>query len=591
MFWLQLALFSLALAYSAEELDPVDVTATKELSDFHLGSVETVSTGKTSSALMNEAIGATLGVATSQNGGPGSRTSYFIRGTEARHVSFTIDGLKINDPSNTDRQFDAAFLTSPFIREVTLYKGPQAVLFGSDAMGGLVDMRTRKGEAAPVTRFQLSGGSFGTFDTTLSQDWQVKESKGTLTWTSFRTDGISRLNKKRHRATERDGADLTQLTSSSAHSWNEKWHTDFLASFVRGNNELDGFADDNSHDKSRSDQYLIQQRTGHDLSGSSMVSLRNGISRHQRKINTLSVGENSYEGDLIQNELLFNKERKSFKFLGGFSNEKELFDQNDLDRGAELNSVFSQISLKDGPFTFQGGLRGDHHSRYRSYYTGSSGISLKLSDYTMAIQYSQGFKSPSLYQLYAEPIFGLPIGNKDLRPEKNNAIEGRWAFEKKEFKLDLVWFRNTLSNLIIFTNEGYKNQPRFLTEGVELSAGVNSRSFRLRPYVALQEFKEEKGPVLRRPTRSIGADVGWLPKEGLEFYVQFRQNNKREDLDENGNTIKLNGYETITLGTLLKHKLHEFGVRILNITDKNYEDLYGYSVMPRSLFVHFGTSI
>lgn len=589
MFWLSFVLFFIFPVFAAEKLATIQVSASKEISDFHMGSAENLSLEKKNTVLISESIKASPGVSTSENGGPGSRTSYFIRGTEARHVSFTIDGLKVNDPSNTDRQFDAAFLTSPFLQETTIYKGPQAVLFGPDALGGLVDMRTRKGKNAPETRLQLGGGSFGTADATLSQDWQVNENRGTLTWTSLRTDGISRLNKKRFSATEKDASDMTQLTSSSAHTWDDKWHTDLLASFVRGNSELDGFTDDNSHDESSSDQYLLQQRTHHELPGHSMVSVRNGLSRHQRKLKTLSVGKNSFEGDLIQNEFLFNKERSHYKLLAGLSTEKELFDQSGFSEEAELTSVFSQTSLKSGVISLQGGLRADHHSRYRSYYTGSAGISVRPNDHTLSAQYSQGLKSPSLYQLYAEPLYGFPIGNKDLKPEKNNALEVRWSYEKEEVEIVFAWFRNNLSNLIIFTNQGYKNQSRFVAEGVEVSAGLKSQYFSLRPFLSLLEFKEEQSPVLRRPTQGLGIDASWFPEQSIEIYTQFRQNNERQDLDESGSIVKLNGYETFNVGGLLKRKKQEYGIRVQNLTNRQYEDLYGYSVMPRSLFLHYGT--
>ncbi|HXH75776.1 MAG TPA: TonB-dependent receptor plug domain-containing protein [Bacteriovoracaceae bacterium] len=586
MFWPIIILLS-GICYAAEELDPVEVTATKELSEFHLGSSQSLQTETNSTVLLNGSVDDATGVVSSQNGGPGSRTSYFIRGTEARHVSFTIDNLKLNDPSNTDRQYDAAFLTTPFLRDITLYKGPQAVLFGSDAMGGLVDMRTRKGENAPETRATFNAGSFGTADASLSQDWHSKKGKGTLTWTSFRTDGISRLNKKRFNAKERDAADITQLTSSSTYSWNQKLETDLLVSFLRGNNELDGFMDDNTHDKSRGDQYLLQQRTHQEVSAHSTISLRNGFSRHQRNLKTLSVGENSFAGDLIQNELLFNFEKGDLKLITGVAIEKEQFEQSGANEYADLNSAFVQTSLKKGSFTWQGGLRADSHSRYGHYYTGSTGLSYEVAESVVALQFSQGFKAPSLYQLYADPLFGAPIGNKDLMPEKNNAVEARWTYGI----LDVAVFRNALSNIITFTNQGYRNQERFVAQGIELAADFKQHSFRLRPSMTMQEFKEEKTPVLRRPTSSLGLDASWFPYESLELFTKIRAFNHRNDIDENGSLVKLHGFETVSLGSKLSWSEHEYGVQVLNLTDREYEEVYAYSIMPRSLFFHYGISL
>jgi len=356
-----LLLFILIIPAFAEELDAIEVKADKELSDFNLGSSDSLNEQdlqRNHSTLISDSISSLNGVTPSQNGGPGGRVTYFIRGTEARHVSFTIDSLRINDTSNTDRQFDSAFLSSAFLKDLTLYKGPQAVLFGSDAMGGLIDMETRKGENAPETRLSINGGSFGTFDSSLSHDWKTQKNQGTLTWSSMRTDGLSRLNKKRFNATERDGADMTQLTSSSQHRWADSWQTDFLFSFLRGNNELDGFTTDSANEESRNDQYMVQQKTGYDIDAHSAVSLRTGLSRHQRLIKTESVGKELYDGDLIQSEFLHNYERGSFHLLSGFASEQETFENRNLDKVANLHSLFLQSGFTEK--WFQDSTRGEN---------------------------------------------------------------------------------------------------------------------------------------------------------------------------------------------------------------------------------------
>jgi vitamin B12 transporter len=235
-------LYSLSLLADVELL-PVEVSGLKELNSFSLS--DQVSIGE--EELRNHPIGLIStdlekipGVIASQNGGPGGRISFFIRGTESRHVSFILDGLKINDTSNTDRQFDSSFFTSPFLKEITVSKGPQAVLYGSDAMGGLIELKTRKGERAPETRLNISGGSYGTMSSSLSNDWKTTKHNGSITYSTFHSDGLSRLNKKRFNAKEQDATDITQALSSSEHRWGNKTQTDLLAGFLRGKSEQDG---------------------------------------------------------------------------------------------------------------------------------------------------------------------------------------------------------------------------------------------------------------------------------------------------------------------------------------------------------------
>lgn len=588
MFWLAVVWLSLQLPASADDLFPIDVAASKELADFHMGGASTIVPRREQGALLAPAVDAVPGVTAAQNGGPGGRTSFFIRGTEARHLSFTIDHLKVNDPSNTDRQFDAAFLTTPFLKEATLYKGPQTVLFGSDAFGGLMDLRTRKGESAPETRLDLNAGSFGTVNASLSQDWIAGSHQGTLTWTGMRTDGISRLNRKRFSATERDGAQVTQLTSSTRHHWAPPTATELLLSFNRGHSELDGFVDDNSHDRSRSDQYLLQQRTGHALNSRTLVSLRNGLARQQRELRTLAVGENSYQGELFQNELLVEHEGEGFKLLSGVASDQERFDQGDGERRAELNSGFLQAAFKRAGWTLQAGGRGERHSLYKTYSTGSAGVSWEGEGQRLGLQYSQGLKAPSLYQLYAAPLFGAPIGNRDLGPERNLAWELLWAKKGTTHGVEVSLFRNELSSLITFTNQGYINQDRFVAQGLEVQGEVNWKRFRVKPSATYQEFKESRTAVLRRPYQSAALEVGYFPLEKWELFSKLRAYGSRKDVDPAGNVVKLNGFETVNLGVRYKRGAWTLGAEVVNLLDRSYEEIYGYGVLPRSYFLHLG---
>lgn len=586
-----LLLILLSLPAFSEELEAIEVTATKDLSDFSLGSYGTLTEmdlERQHSNLLSDSITNMSGITPSQNGGPGGRVTYFIRGTEARHVSFTIDSLRINDPSNTDRQFDSAFLSSSFLKGVTLYKGPQAVLFGSDAMGGLVDMKTRKGENAPETRLRLNGGSFGTFDSSLSHDWKSQKNQGTLTWSSMRTDGLSRLNKKRFNGSERDGADMTQLSSSSQHAWAPAWQTDFLFSFLRGNNELDGHTTDNDNDESRNDQYLIQQKTGYDINNHMAVSLRNGLSRHQRNIKTQVSGVDLYDGDLIQNEFLYNYEKNGLQFLTGLASEQETFENRNLEKKASLHSLFFQTGLTKNGVKAQLGMRAEKHSRYGDFQTGSAGIGYTLGSETLSLQYSQGFKAPSLYQLHGPSLFGFPVGNDDLVPERNHAYELRWAHDGESLKTEINLFQNRLANLITYSNQGYMNQGKFTAEGIEARADWILDKFSLRPSFMHQQFKDEESVILRRPLNQYGLELAYFPMERLELFTKYKFYDSRKDVDENGNVVKLNEFDTVDLGTRMTSGRNEYGIQILNLFDREYEELYGYSVMPRAVFVHYG---
>lgn len=577
------------------ELDKIQVSAQKDVSDFNFSIPATISTSELENApsgLIAPHLNQIPGVIASQNGGPGGRVSFFIRGTESRHVAFTLDGLKLNDASNVDRQFDSAFMSSPFLKSIEVHKGPQSVFFGSDSMGGLIEMTSRKGDHAPETRVNFNGGSFGTIDTSISNDWFSGRHQGTITGYRFHSDGISRLNKKRFNATEKDSTDTTQLVSSSRHQWNSRLDTDFLFSFLRGENELDGNSADNSNDESRNDQYLIQQKTNYRLNSFSAVSLRNGINRHHRIIDAEYLGTNYeylYEGNLIQNEALYKYDNQALSFLGGLATEHEAVQVKDLDKTFDLHSLFIQSSYKFSQLKVFGGLRGENHVRYGNFLTGSAGLAYFMNSHSFFLQYSQGYKAPSLYQLYGPSYPGYIVGNSDLVPEFNRSWETGWSFKHKAFDASATLFQNRLSNLITFVEtQGYFNQSRFITEGVELFGKFKQESYQLMGSFTHQAFRLQETEVIGRPLNTLAGGLAVFPSDRSEVSVKGRWFSSRKGQKDLNTVIKLNGYEAFDLGYRYIFPDIDLGVQLLNVLNREYEELYGYSVLPRSIFFHTG---
>lgn len=585
MSWITILFCALISSAFAEDLDPIEVKASKDIERFTFSSSSEIKTHELEKALplISDPLEKVSGVIPSQNGGPGGRVSYFIRGTEARHVSFTLDGLKLNDTSNTDRQFDAAFMLSPILREVNVYRGPQAVLYGSDAMGGLIELQSRKGENAPETRLNLLYGSFGTYSHSLSNDWSSEKQNGTLTWSRFHSDGISRINEKRFNADEKDATDITQLTSSSEHRWLAKVQTDLLFSYLNGKSEQDSFGDDNSFDKSRNDQYIAQQKTNLELNDDSAVSLRTGFSRHQRKNRDVFSGYESYNGDLVQHELIHRSEFNNVGIITGLSSENESLKIKNLNRSFDLHSAFLQSSFEKEKFKMHAGVRAEKHTRYGSFQTGAAGAAYG----PVSLQYSQGFKAPSLYQLYGPDLFGGPVGNSGLKPETNHFLEASYKLKQDNLEGAVNLFQNRLSNLFDFINgTGYENQKRFIAEGIEFEGKIKSRKFETAGSFTHQQFRKEKTTVLRRPYNAANLSFSFFPQDTLELNATGRWFSSRKD--SASGIRKLNGYEVLDLGIRKIWEKDEAGIQIKNILNREYEDIFGFSTLPRSIFLSYG---
>src|SRR4029077_5171657 len=99
-----------------------------------------------------------------QTGGPGGVTSVFIRGTNSNHTKVLIDGIDVSDPSNSTGAFDFGQLLTPDIERIEVLRGPQSGLYGSDAIGGVINIITRSGSGPMTLAAGLEGGSFETFN-------------------------------------------------------------------------------------------------------------------------------------------------------------------------------------------------------------------------------------------------------------------------------------------------------------------------------------------------------------------------------------------------------------------------------------------
>ena len=593
-----LLLFSLS-AFAQDQLETINVSANgdKNPEAYTFGDTTTFDEEQikeTSSPFISELLKSVPSLFVAQAGGAGSATSFFIRGTESGHTAIMVDHLKVNDPSSVNRAFNPAFTLSPDLDEVIILKSPQPVLYGSDAIGGVILFKTRKGPKTgekPQTLISVGAGSFSTFQETLRQDWQTQKHQGTVTGTHYKTMGISRLNKKRVKdSSERDGAEVVSVGSSSVHKW-ATLETDLLIKFVHGETEYDGYSStfdyaDDKNNRSYNDQYLLQHKTRKKFDIGT-VQLRQGLNRHQRK-DLAGTSQTNNEGSIFANEMTLVNKFGQFESTSGVALEHETFTSADVDRNFDITNLFLHAKYNLEKWSFHSGARADHHSRYGNFSSGSAGINYKLIEsIDLFAQYAQGMKAPTLYQLYAPGSFFGPLGNKDLRPEKNKTTEVGVKFKSDLANLSVTAFQNNLDSLITYSQaNGYANQGHFIAQGIETSLDIPfSDKFRLAAGYTHQKYLSSVIP-LRRPQNSATGTLFYMPIEGLEFYLRERFMSSREDIDAFENRVKLNPYRVSSAGGRWSKGAYELSLSVENIFDVQYEDLYANSIMPLSFWTN-----
>jgi vitamin B12 transporter len=607
---------------SAASFDEVVVTATRIPTAARevAGSVTVITRRDIESRgapMVADLLSSVPGVEVVRNGGPGI-ASVFLRGSKSEATLVLIDGVEANDPGNPSRSFDFSTLTSDDIERIEVLRGPQGVLYGSNAVGGVVNIVTRRGEGPTSLRLTGEGGSFG------SRRESVRVARGGDTSFSL---GLSRLDSGGISAAsgwrgnpERDGTHETVFSGRLGVKPSPRLDLDLS---VRGEDarlDLDEsnaltyvFADDpNSTSRGRKGFLKGQARWqaadgwkqtfGLSLAGdrrenrnlpdpvnpADFTADYRGSRRALEWQNevTLAPGHRLLAGVQAAEERASSKTAYSDPF---WSASEEMGGKEARDTGWYAQE---QWSLDCG-FSGAAGVRLDRHSRFGDQVTWKVAPVQNLSAAGLRLKgtYGTGFSAPTLYQLYSPQY-----GNPGLGPETSRGWD--LGVEKEmaggAASAGLTWFFSSTTDLIDFfptspvTSE-YRNIKKAEAKGVEaiLSAALG-RGFSLKGgYTATRARDLVTGSdLLRRARDRTSADLSWRGGSGSSALLSLVRVGKRPDRDFStwpAADVTLPPYTLVGFsGALPLNPTFTATLRIENLLDERYEEVLGYGSPGRA---------
>ena len=556
-----------------------------------------------------------------QNGGVGGATSIFLRGANSEHTLVMIDGVEVNDPISPGRSYDFAHLTVDNIERIEVIRGPQSTLYGSDAIGGVVNIITKKGEGKPKFFLSAEGGSFTTFREATGISGGNKWVNYSFGLSRFDTEGISTASKKDGNY-ERDGYENTSLSAKLGFKPMDNLGIDFILRYMDAKTDLDNFAGVGGDDPNyvqKSNQFLFKTQVGlslFDQVWSQKLGL--ALNDHNRDIKNKKDSQHpfdyekgGYDGQLLKfdwqhhlqlhktNALTFGLEyereegKSKYYWESLWGPGQSIFPK----KTANIKGYYIQdeIKLWDRLFATLG-IRIDDHSRFGSEttYRVAPAYLIKETDTKIKGTFGTGFKAPTLYQLFAPATLWGPIGNKDLKPEKSKG----WDFgvEQNFFKnrvtLGATYFRNDFKDLIQFDwGQGYINIAKAKTEGVELFASakpIDDLTLRINYTYTDTEDKTTGEALIRRPKNKIGFDINYHFLNNGNVNLGVIYVGKRDDLDFSispSRRVKLDQYTLVNLAVSydITKNFQLFG-RVENLLDKEYEEVKGFGTPGLSFF-------
>ncbi|MEE8405281.1 MAG: TonB-dependent receptor [candidate division Zixibacteria bacterium] len=551
-----------------------------------------------------------------QSGGTGTLTSLFLRGANAHHTLVLLDGISLNDPSSPNNAADLSNLRTENISRIEILRGPQSVLYGPEAIGGVVQLFTKTGSDKSELSFSSETGSFNSLNFKTGLIGSYKKLSYSLSATFLETDGISAADAD-DGATENDGYKNSQLSSRLDFHFSEALNLRLTGRYTDSKSDIDktsGVLDDPNYVSDQKEQQygarLIHRPANsswrHQLSLSVTDIKRNSFDTYDvdhpsdsqstftsgeriaiswqsslqiARRNALTIGIESERSEFSSN-LFFRSSFPDFiSIIGG---------EHAWNRGVY---IFDQAQIGEKLF-LTAGARLDEHKQFGSTGTYRITAAYLLDEIRARLRavIGTGYKAPSIFQLYHPSPF---IGNPDLLPEKSQSWEigAEHEFAAELFTFSITYFDNNYKDLI----QGTENLAEASSHGLEASLELKSDQFRSRIDYSYtrSEDKTTGQELIRRPARKLVLLASYQPGQSLTLNMTARHVGERDDLDFRpfpAKRVTLESYTVVNLAAsyVLSQNLQLTG-RIDNLFDEDYQEVLTYGNIPVS--AHFGIKV
>ena len=530
-----------------------------------------------------DAISSSPGVTAKKNGSFGGVGSVRIRGASSSQTLVLIDGIPVNDASSPGGGYNFEYLDTSNIDRIEVLRGSQSTLWGSDAIGGVVNIYTKSADKNSINLLSEIG-SFGLRKINSELGIVSNSSKFLFLVDDTSLDGISKADKKDGNV-EKDGFETNSYSFKGDIDLNNI-QIKGLLSYIKSDVEYDSFGFvtgvQDGDERSITEEFIGNLTIKFNLFDDKLV-------------NTFSVNQSDISRDYFTNDNLTfgaDGERKLYRYQGntGFGEFNKIafgIEKEESSVNADKLSIDSYFFLyqfqpiKD--LVISAGIRNDDNKGFNSKTTRKISAAYRVfENLSIKTSWGEGFKVPTIFQT---TFFccGAESANTNIRPEESTSYDLGFDFSLKDkFSFSLVYFKKDINDQINFSFGlgGYENIDFVESDGFEVS--VNSEiTEEINLYLNYSYIDSIDG----RGQRLIN-----IPKDSGELALTYNSSfNLSGSL-----TIKYNGSEIGTYGNLdswsradinLFYKLNNFSevyFRVENLLDKNYQQVFGYGTPDRS---------
>ena len=530
-----------------------------------------------------DAISSSPGVTTKKNGSFGGVGSVRIRGASSSQTLILVDGVPVNDASSPGGGYNFEYLDTSNIERIEVLRGSQSTLWGSDAIGGVVNIFTKSAEDNSVNILSETG-SFGLRK--INSEFGLVSNFGKFLFLVDDTslDGISKADRKDGNI-EKDGFETNSYSFKGNMEVNNI-EIKGLLSYIKSDVEYDsfGFVTGVQDGDERS---ITEEFTGN-------LTIKFNLFGEKLE-NTFSFNQSDISRDYFtDNNLTFGADgdRKLYRYQGntGFGKYNKIafgFEKEESSVSLDKLSIDSLFLLyqfqpiKD--LVVSAGIRNDDNKGFSSKTTRKIAAAYKISEnISIKSSWGEGFKVPTIFQT---TFFccGANSANTNIRPEVSTSYDLGFDFSLKDkFSFSFIYFKQDVNNQINFSFSlgGYENIDFVESDGFEISS--NSKvSETVNLFINYSYIDSIDGNGLRLIN---------IPKDSGELVLTYAPSSKLSG----SMALKYNGSEISTYGNLnswsrvdinLFYKLNNFSevyFRVENLFDEDYQQVFGYGTPDRS---------
>jgi vitamin B12 transporter len=527
-----------------------------------------------------------------QNGGKGTSSSLFLRGSASMQVLVLVDGVPLTKQDTTGA-VSLEHLMLDQIERIEVVRGNVSAIYGSGAMGGVIQIFTRSGKGEPSGYLQTEAGSYGSSRLATGASGQWGNTRFALNVGRYVTAGFSAISTAQF-PKENSDADAYSNTNYNLALSQEliKGHTLGLRSQgSEGRFDADGggfgTASDVYKGRNKLDTWAIYSHNQINNNWRSEVTYSQGS---ERSIYDATITASPYSSDATTQSQTLNVTQilavGSWLVTAGAEHQKQAIDAThnyatDLNRQRSVTAVFGGLSGKLGFNSMQFNLRHDAVEGLDGKSTAYAGYGYQITPSVKLIaSVSSSFNLPPLGYL-----FDLNYGNPDLKPETARSEEIGFQWAQGQQVLRATYFDTSISNQLLYNFDTYKfgNISSTSNQGLEVSYSGAMLGADVRASLTLQDPRNEAtGEQLVRRARSMASIGASLPLGQWSYGGELRLTGARPDTASNP---ELPGYvvANLTARYTVSPQL-TMTARIDNVLDSSYQTAYGYNQSGRAIY-------